>query len=610
MVNENAANGTAVGITASASDADATNNTITYSLDDDAGGRFAIHVATGVVIVTGVLDCEATSSHTIIVRATSSDGSFATHNVAITVLDLNDNAPVVVHNNLVIAEGETATLTSGNLQSTDPDGIAAVLTYTVGGVTGGRFERAASPGVSMTLFTQLEVDLGQIVFVHDGGELAPAYEITVSDGVFVVGPQAATVSFTNVNDAPRAANISFEVGTSVLLGGVMPWIVDADGDSLSVLLFAAPTGGTVHLAPDGTFSYTPTSLFVGADSFAYQASDGLSTSNVAVVTITVTPDVIPPSPPGDGDVSPGEDPPSSDDSSDDSISDSSDDVEGGEDNLLAPEAAPRLPNSTAEVIDAGGGPDASPPTSDLETQHEPIQTVLAPARGEATFGAMRQSHPETDSDTDSPTSREDGRGGDTAATESHTFVHLGQSGRLWRDLDEFHKSLESDLELSTIAIGSVGTIASGFTVGYVLWVLRSGLLLSSVLASLPVWTMFDPLVIVSESGPREEEQEESLEEIVETQATWTAGRPHQDSHTEPRHEMVKPPVANHSCHGQRRGRFDLSGQHVGADAGRRSSDAQGTSRAMRVDRAERFRVGRAWRHGGDGSIAAGRGRPR
>ena len=37
-VDENAAVGTAVGITALASDADATTNGITYSLDDDAGG--------------------------------------------------------------------------------------------------------------------------------------------------------------------------------------------------------------------------------------------------------------------------------------------------------------------------------------------------------------------------------------------------------------------------------------------------------------------------------------------------------------------------------------------------------------------------------------------
>ena len=50
-VTENAANGTAVGITASATDADSTNNTVNYSLSDSAGGRFAIDSITGIVTV-------------------------------------------------------------------------------------------------------------------------------------------------------------------------------------------------------------------------------------------------------------------------------------------------------------------------------------------------------------------------------------------------------------------------------------------------------------------------------------------------------------------------------------------------------------------------------
>ena len=40
-VDENAANGTVGRSDGLATDADATNNTITYTLDDDAGGRFA-----------------------------------------------------------------------------------------------------------------------------------------------------------------------------------------------------------------------------------------------------------------------------------------------------------------------------------------------------------------------------------------------------------------------------------------------------------------------------------------------------------------------------------------------------------------------------------------
>ena len=58
-------------------DADATNNTILYTLDDNAGGRFAIDGATGIVTVADgtLLDREVAASHNITVRATSSDGS-------------------------------------------------------------------------------------------------------------------------------------------------------------------------------------------------------------------------------------------------------------------------------------------------------------------------------------------------------------------------------------------------------------------------------------------------------------------------------------------------------------------------------------------------------
>ncbi len=71
-VAENAANGTVVGITAFANDADATTNTITYTLDDNAGGRFAIDASTGVVTVLdgSLLNFEAATLHIVTVRAT------------------------------------------------------------------------------------------------------------------------------------------------------------------------------------------------------------------------------------------------------------------------------------------------------------------------------------------------------------------------------------------------------------------------------------------------------------------------------------------------------------------------------------------------------------
>ena len=43
---------------------------VTYSLDDDAGGLFAIDANTGMVTVAGALDAETATSHDITMRAT------------------------------------------------------------------------------------------------------------------------------------------------------------------------------------------------------------------------------------------------------------------------------------------------------------------------------------------------------------------------------------------------------------------------------------------------------------------------------------------------------------------------------------------------------------
>ena len=87
-----AANGTVVQSPASPADADATTNTITYSLDDNAGGRFTIDANTGVVTVAdrSLLNYEAATSHNITVRATSTDTSFSTQAFTINLTDVNE----------------------------------------------------------------------------------------------------------------------------------------------------------------------------------------------------------------------------------------------------------------------------------------------------------------------------------------------------------------------------------------------------------------------------------------------------------------------------------------------------------------------------------------
>ena len=85
-ISEDASIGDVVGITAYAEDLDIADS-VSYTLSDDAGGLFAIDSQSGVVTLSGQLDYESTTSHTITVLASSTDGSESTADFAIGVVD-------------------------------------------------------------------------------------------------------------------------------------------------------------------------------------------------------------------------------------------------------------------------------------------------------------------------------------------------------------------------------------------------------------------------------------------------------------------------------------------------------------------------------------------
>ena len=70
--------------------------------------------------------------------------------------------------------------------------------------------------------------------------------------------------------------------------------LDPDGDALAVAAVGPASHGTVVLRDDGTVRYTPQAGYIGPDSFAYVASDGLFTST-ATVAIGVHVGNLPPS---------------------------------------------------------------------------------------------------------------------------------------------------------------------------------------------------------------------------------------------------------------------------------------------------------------------------
>ncbi|HST14059.1 MAG TPA: LamG-like jellyroll fold domain-containing protein, partial [Gaiellaceae bacterium] len=91
-------------------------------------------------------------------------------------------------------------------------------------------------------------------------------------------PVATADGYTTAQDAQRV----------VAAPGVLGNDTDADSNPLTAVLDSTVSHGTLALAADGSFTYTPTTGYSGPDSFTYHANDGTADSNVVTVSLTVT----------------------------------------------------------------------------------------------------------------------------------------------------------------------------------------------------------------------------------------------------------------------------------------------------------------------------------
>ena len=121
---------------------------------------------------------------------------------------------------------------------------------------------------------------------------ADSFTYAVSDGNGGTATGTVSIAVTPVNDAPIASDDSYAASEDVAL--IVPGFLgvgandgDVDGDTLTFVIDAAATNGTVTLNADGSFSYMPNPGFNGTDSFTYTASDGNGGTATATVTIGV-----------------------------------------------------------------------------------------------------------------------------------------------------------------------------------------------------------------------------------------------------------------------------------------------------------------------------------
>ncbi|WP_421982980.1 cadherin domain-containing protein [Roseibium sp.] len=182
---EDAAEGTTVGVTASATDADIT-DTVTYTVDD---ARFDVAADGTVTVAAGAsFDAETEGSIDVTVTAHSSDGSRSEETFTIDVSDVNETGVTAVTDTdgsaNTIAEDATEGTTVGVTASAADADITDAVTYTVDDA---RFDVAAdgtvtvASGASFDFETEPTISLTITATSSDGTSSQDVVEIAVSD---------------------------------------------------------------------------------------------------------------------------------------------------------------------------------------------------------------------------------------------------------------------------------------------------------------------------------------------------------------------------------------------------------------------------------------------
>jgi hypothetical protein len=69
-----------------------------------------------------------------------------------------------------------------------------------------------------------------------------------------------------------------------------------------------------------------------------------------------------------------------------------------------------------------------------------------------------------------------------------------------------------------LTVGAATVVSSSVTMGYVIWMLRGGSLLTAFLSSMPAWQVFDPLPVLHAAAGRAYDDDESLLTLVTRKA--------------------------------------------------------------------------------------------
>jgi hypothetical protein len=198
---------------------------------------------------------------------------------------------------IIVGKAPTTTQISSDLPDPSVAGNAVPVNFAVtssGGTPTGNVTVTVSGG-SETCTATVAAGSCAITLTGTGNRtLTASY---AGDALFEASTDTEGHQVDPANQPPTADNDGYTVDEDNVLSvsaadGVLNGDSDPEGASLTAVLVTGPADSATTsftLNSDGSFSFQPAPNFNGSVSFTYQANDGSLNSNIATVTITVTP---------------------------------------------------------------------------------------------------------------------------------------------------------------------------------------------------------------------------------------------------------------------------------------------------------------------------------
>ncbi|WNM57809.1 DUF4347 domain-containing protein [Candidatus Nitrospira allomarina] len=406
--------------------------------------------------------------------------------VDLTVTPVND-APIAVADAFTVNEGSTTILNLSN-NDTDPDDGLDLTSITI------------VSGPANGTITSINPD-GTVTYTHNGSEtLADSFTYTIRD---LSGLTSNTIRVdlivSPINDAPvitsngggTTANVSVVTGTTAVTNvnatdaESNPWTYSIIGGADAALFTIDPVTGvlTFITAPD---FQAPGD--VGADNIydvIVQVSDGLAVDTqalaVTVTQVNVPPQIFIPPPP--------DSPPSPDPRPRDTGEETSEDQAPGNGGSLDPGSPGNIPDGGQASTITGAKNSVTENTlgrQELPAKQEDGERTGIVGIVNDMWSVLRKSL-------------------DITAFKNEIRSLLHRSGFL-QDLDRVRDDVQEVAATEQTYLASSIAVSTGLSIGYVVWLLRSGVLLTALLSSVPAWQFVNPLLVLDAEGKKKQQR--------------------------------------------------------------------------------------------------------